>query len=158
MKIKPSSNVSCIYKDTSRLSSLLFLPSISSSALATPVKILEFPPLSLPRRELSRFYRNAKLHKRTLIWLFAPLGSKSIAHEKFMRARWVLPSFLFTLPIRKYTRLSRGTSSFNSSSSFSASKCRSEEKRTEALWNLQRGFRGSWRIAFSKVTSACEEC
>ena len=32
----------------------------------------------------------------SLIWLLTPLGSRSMAQEKFISARWVLPSFLCT--------------------------------------------------------------
>lgn len=36
------------------------------------------------------------LSMASLIWLLAPLGSRSIAQLKFIRARWVCPSFLYT--------------------------------------------------------------
>lgn len=32
----------------------------------------------------------------SLIWLFAPLGSRSIAQEKFIWAKWFCPNFLYT--------------------------------------------------------------
>lgn len=32
----------------------------------------------------------------SLIWLFAPFGSRSIAQLKFIKAKWVWPNFLYT--------------------------------------------------------------
>lgn len=40
------------------------------------------------------------LSMASLIWLLAPLGSRSIAQLKFISARWVWPSFLYTLELR----------------------------------------------------------
>lgn len=36
------------------------------------------------------------LSMASLIWLFAPLGSRSIAQLKFIKAKWVWPNFLYT--------------------------------------------------------------
>lgn len=56
-----------------------------------------------------------------------------------------------TFPIKKYTKDSLGTISFNSSKSFKASSCLSREKYTEARWNLHNGFFGSIEMALFKV-------
>jgi len=37
-----------------------------------------------------------RLSSPSFRWLLVPLGSRSVAHEKLMSARWVLPSFLWT--------------------------------------------------------------
>ena len=42
-----------------------------------------------------------RLSSASLMWLFVPFGSRSVAHEKLISARCVLPSFLCTFTIRQ---------------------------------------------------------
>ena len=53
-------------------------------------------PVSLNWTKESSSSVTYRLSIASFIWLLRPLGSRSMAQEKFIKARWVLPSFLWT--------------------------------------------------------------